>query len=70
MIYKNALDMIGNTPMINLYNVGNGNIYIKLESHNPAGSIKDRAVYYMVENLEKSKALKNAWFDKWKIPTS
>ena len=58
MIYKNALDMIGNTPMINLYNVGNGNIYIKLESHNPAGSIKDRAVYYMVENLEKSKALK------------
>ena len=58
MIYKNALDMIGNTPMINLYNVGNGNIYIKLESHNPAGSIKDRAVYYMVENLEKSKVLK------------
>jgi len=58
MIYKNVLDMIGNTPMINLHNVGNKNIYIKLESHNPGGSIKDRAVYYMVENLEKSKVLK------------
>jgi len=58
MIYKNVLDMIGNTPMINLQSVGNKNIYIKLESHNPGGSIKDRAVYYMVKNLEKSKALK------------
>ena len=58
MIYKNVLDMIGNTPMINLQSVGNKNIYIKLESHNPGGSIKDRAVYYMVKYLEKSKALK------------
>ena len=58
MINNNVLDMIGNTPMINLCNIGKGNIYIKLEKYNPAGSIKDRAVYYMVENLEKSGLLK------------
>ena len=58
MIFKNVLDMIGNTPMINLCSIGNGNIYVKLEQYNPAGSIKDRAVYYMVENLEKSELLK------------
>ena len=58
MINNNVLDMIGNTPMVNLYNIGRGNIYVKLEKYNPAGSIKDRAVYYMVENLEKNGLLK------------
>lgn len=58
MINNNVLDMIGNTPMVNLYNIGRGNIYVKLEKYNPAGSIKDRAVYYMVENLEKNGILK------------
>ena len=58
MINNNVLDMIGNTPMVNLYNIGRGNIYVKLEKYNPAGSIKDRAVYYMVENLEKNELLK------------
>ena len=58
MINNNVLDMIGNTPIVNLYNIGRGNIYVKLEKYNPAGSIKDRAVYYMVENLEKNELLK------------
>lgn len=58
MINNNVLDMIGNTPMIKLNNIGNSNIYVKLEKYNPAGSIKDRAVYYMVENLEKNGLLK------------
>ena len=58
MINNNVLDMIGNTPMIKLNNIGNSNIYVKLEKYNPAGSIKDRAVYYMVENLEKNGILK------------
>lgn len=58
MVNKNVLDMIGNTPMVNLYNIGRGNIYVKLERYNPAGSIKDRAVYYMVENLERQGILK------------
>ncbi|MEI3045316.1 MAG: cysteine synthase A [Romboutsia timonensis] len=58
MINNNVLDMIGNTPMIKLNNIGNSNLYVKLEKYNPAGSIKDRAVYYMVENLEKNGLLK------------
>ena len=36
--------MIGNTPMLSL---GDG-LYGKLEGKNPAGSIKDRAAFYMV----------------------
>ena len=58
MINNNVLDMIGNTPMIKLNNIGNSNLYVKLEKYNPAGSIKDRAAYYMVENLEKNGILK------------
>ena len=58
MINNNVLDMIGNTPMIKLNNIGNSNIYVKIEKYNLAGSIKDRAVYYMVENLEKNGLLK------------
>lgn len=58
MVNNNVLDMIGNTPMIKLNNIGNSNLYVKLEKYNPAGSIKDRAVYYMVENLEKNGLLK------------
>ena len=58
MVNKNVLDMIGNTPMVKLNNVGKENVYVKLEKYNPAGSVKDRPVYYMIENLEKSGKLK------------
>ena len=58
MVCKSVLDMIGNTPMINLCSIENKNVYVKLEKYNPGGSIKDRAVYYMVGNLEKSGELK------------
>ncbi|WP_296644094.1 cysteine synthase A [Romboutsia sp. 13368] len=58
MVCKNVLDMIGNTPMINLGSIEYENVYVKLEKYNPGGSIKDRPVYYMVENLEKSGMLK------------
>ncbi len=47
---------VGNTPMVDL---GNG-IYGKLESENPAGSIKDRAAFYMVvDALEKGELQEN-----------
>ncbi|EQF25324.1 cysteine synthase A [Clostridioides difficile CD160] len=62
MLYNNALELIGNTPVVRLSNLGctNGcfNIYVKLEKVNPAGSIKDRAVYEMLEGLEKRGELK------------
>lgn len=51
MIYYNVLNLIGNTPIIRLNNI-NENIYLKLEKNNPGGSIKDRAVYNMIEQME------------------
>lgn len=58
MIYENVVDLIGNTPIIKLNNIENKNIYLKLERNNPGGSVKDRAVYYMIEGLEKRNELK------------
>jgi len=58
MINESILSMIGNTPMVKLNNIGNSNIYVKLEKYNPAGSVKDRAVYFMIEGLEKRGILK------------
>lgn len=48
MIYKNAKDLIGNTPIFEM-TVGNSKVYVKLEKYNPGGSIKDRAVLGMLE---------------------
>ncbi|MBO3445521.1 cysteine synthase A [Clostridium sp. CCUG 7971] len=58
MIHENVLSLIGNTPVIKLNNIENKNIYLKLERTNPGGSVKDRAVYYMIEGLEKRNELK------------
>jgi cysteine synthase A len=56
MIFNNAIDMIGNTPLFKLDNFREENsadIYIKLEKYNPGGSIKDRAALGMVERAER-----------------
>ncbi|MGL5348484.1 MAG: cysteine synthase A [Peptostreptococcaceae bacterium] len=53
MLYENIIDLIGNTPIVKLNNVGNNNVYLKLERQNPGGSVKDRAVYHMIDGLEK-----------------
>ena len=53
MIYKDGLDLIGNTPMISLDKIGYKNVYVKLEKYNPAGSIKDRIALSMVEGAER-----------------
>ena len=39
-----ALDLIGNTPLVRVNHIDTGpcELYLKLESHNPGGSIKDR----------------------------
>ncbi len=51
----NILDTIGNTPLvkINKLNTGNSIILAKVESFNPAGSIKDRPALNMIEDAEK-----------------
>lgn len=66
MIYNNVLELIGNTPIVKIdkikskYNIDN-ELYLKLESKNPGGSIKDRIAYKMVKSLfDKGKINKNS----------
>lgn len=58
MVTGNVLDLIGNTPMINLEKMTELNIYAKAEFLNPGGSIKDRVAKYMIEEAEKRGALR------------
>lgn len=62
MKYKNnILEQIGNTPLIKLNRINKGlkpQIFAKLESANPGGSVKDRIGYAMVIDAEKSGELK------------
>lgn len=56
MIYNNIIDTIGNTPIIRLNKLVDNDlaeIYVKVESFNPGGSIKDRVAYSMIEAAEK-----------------
>lgn len=50
---KQTLSFIGNTPLYQWKE----NIYVKLEKYNPAGSIKDRAVLYMLQEAIESKKI-------------
>jgi cystathionine beta-synthase len=60
--YKNnILEQIGNTPLIKLNKINKGlkpQIFAKLESANPGGSVKDRIGYAMIIDAEKSGELK------------
>ncbi|MBL1214797.1 MAG: pyridoxal-phosphate dependent enzyme [Ignavibacteriae bacterium] len=62
MEYKNnILDQIGDTPLIKINKINAGlkpQIFAKLESANPGGSVKDRIGLAMVEDAEKSGELK------------
>ena len=55
---KTLLDLIGNTPLINLNLGTTPTILAKLEYLNPGGSIKDRSALFMIEEAEKSGLLK------------
>jgi cystathionine beta-synthase len=48
------LELIGNTPLVELnsFDVGPCRLFVKLESHNPGGSIKDRIGRSMIEAAE------------------
>ncbi len=55
-MYANVLDMIGNTPLIDVSVLSpnpNVRILAKLESQNPFGSVKDRIARMMIETAEK-----------------
>ena len=56
-IYENVMDMIGNTPLVDVSNLSpNANVRIlgKMEMQNPFGSVKDRIAKAMIESAEKN----------------
>ncbi|MFL0802885.1 MAG: pyridoxal-phosphate dependent enzyme [Agarilytica sp.] len=54
-LYNSILETIGNTPVVRINNLGpkNVNIYAKVESFNPMGSVKDRLALGVIEDAEK-----------------
>ena len=59
-VHANVLDMIGNTPMLEVRHLDTGpcRLFIKLENQNPGGSIKDRIGLSMIEAAERDGSLK------------
>lgn len=62
-IAKNLTELIGNTPLLELSNVGRkhqlqGKVIAKLEYFNPASSVKDRIGYAMIKDAEEKGLLK------------
>src|SRR5256884_8614778 len=51
---ENLLELVGNTPLVELRSVGSVRLYAKLEGQNPTGSIKDRVAKAMIEAAEAS----------------
>ncbi len=53
--YSNVLEMIGDTPMVEVKRIDTGpcRLFLKLENQNPGGSIKDRIGRSMIEAAEK-----------------
>ncbi len=54
--YENILDTIGNTPLVKLQKLAppGVNVYVKIESFNPMGSVKDRMARAVIEAAERS----------------
>tara|TARA_B100000963_G_scaffold361237_1_gene395692 strand:- start:3249 stop:4625 length:1377 start_codon:yes stop_codon:yes gene_type:complete len=59
-IIKDSSELIGNTPMLLVNNIDTGpcNLYLKLESENLGGSVKDRPARNMLEIAEKKGLIK------------
>ena len=62
-IYKGSLELIGNTPLVEVVNIEKelgleATVLVKLEYFNPAGSVKDRIAKAMIEDAEKKGLLK------------
>ena len=61
MKYQNILQTIGNTPVVRLNKVNAilaRELWVKVESFNPAGSVKDRPALNMIEQAERRGLLK------------
>ena len=54
-VTNNLLDMVGNTPMLEVtkFDTGKCRLFLKLENQNPGGSIKDRVGLMMIAEAER-----------------
>jgi len=54
------LNKVGNTPLVKLDSLSKDSLtyFAKLEGHNPFGSVKDRAAYWMIKDGEEKGILK------------
>src|SRR5437868_5166783 len=60
-IHTSVLELIGGTPLVRLNRLpkpGGATVVAKIESRNPGGSVKDRIALAMVEDAERTGALK------------
>jgi cystathionine beta-synthase len=59
-VYDSILDLIGNTPIVRVNHLDTGpcSLFLKLESQNPGGSIKDRIGLKMIEDAERAGQIK------------
>jgi cystathionine beta-synthase len=59
-VFNNALEMIGNTPMVRVNHIDTGpcELYLKLEIQNPGASIKDRIAVAMIAAAEEQGKIK------------
>lgn len=62
-IYKSALELVGNTPLVEVNNFSEKNklqakLLVKLEYFNPAGSVKDRIAKAIIDDAEEKGILK------------
>ena len=58
--FNNVLEMVGNTPVLKINNIDTGkcDLYVKMESLNPFGSIKDRVGLKMIQDAETQRLIK------------
>lgn len=52
------LETIEKSKLVQLKNIGNGKVFVKVEKSNPAGSVKDRAALYMIKGAIEDGSLK------------
>jgi cysteine synthase A len=59
-LFNSILETIGRTPVVRLNKIAPEgiNLYVKIESFNPMGSVKDRLALGIIEDAERSGALK------------
>jgi cysteine synthase A len=58
--FANILETVGNTPVVKINKLAppDVNLYVKIEAFNPLGSVKDRLALGVIEDAERSGALK------------